>query len=449
MHVNQLRRLLAFATLFIGLAYGTVLQAATPLPNRAPQQSVGTVNCASSTCHGSVTPWSESHVLQNEYTTWLRLDRHAKAYATLLRPQSRRIAKNLGLKEPAHEAKVCLDCHAHNPAPQQRGERHMASDGVGCEACHGPAEKWIKSHTAPNATHAQNVANGLYPLDKPVEQAKLCLSCHFGDETRFVTHRIMGAGHPRISFELDTFSAIAPAHYKIDDDWRKRKGEYDSAKIWVIGQALASKQLLDTLVDPKRGRDGMFPELVLFDCHSCHHPMSEQKWSPRLGVGPGRIRLNDSNLLMLRAIVRAYDPGRADSFSSRINALHQAVSGDGAGDPHALARKLSASIGEYISKFEKDSFNQKFLRGVLKSLIDETSSGSYTDYAGAEQAYLSISSLASSLTRQGGMKSPEQVNRRLTSMRNVLADENRFRPDAFKAELAALRTLISPASGKD
>ena len=57
----------------------------------------------------------------------------------------------------------------------------------------------------PDATHAGNVARGLYPTSDPVAQARLCLSCHFGNRDKFVTHRMMGAGHPRMSFELETF----------------------------------------------------------------------------------------------------------------------------------------------------------------------------------------------------------------------------------------------------
>lgn len=419
--------------------------AAADLPNTAPHQSIGTVNCASSTCHGSVTPWQDSTVLQNEYTTWLRLDKHAKAYAVLLNDRSKRIAKNLGLKEPAQQAKICLDCHAHNPAPALRGERHSLLDGVGCEACHGPAEKWIKSHANPGATHAQNVANGMYPTERPREQARLCLSCHFGDASRFVTHRIMGAGHPRISFELETFAAIAPAHYRIDDNWRKRKGEYDSIKIWAIGQALAAQQLLDALADPKRGRDGLFPELVLFDCQSCHHPMSEQKWSPRLGVGPGRMRLNDSNLLMLRAIVRATDPARADAFNAKVRMLHHAVSGDAdahGADPLALAKDLSSSIDGTITRIETQQFDVSHLKKILAALIAEAEDGHYSDYAGAEQAYMAISNVAASLARQGGVKSAGEVNRRLAAMRNLLANEERYRPELFGKELAALRKAV-------
>ena len=50
---------------------------AQPLPYQAPGQHVGVVNCASSLCHGSVSPWKDAHILQNEYVTWSRVDKHA------------------------------------------------------------------------------------------------------------------------------------------------------------------------------------------------------------------------------------------------------------------------------------------------------------------------------------------------------------------------------------
>ncbi|NBR98779.1 MAG: hypothetical protein EBT54_06355, partial [Betaproteobacteria bacterium] len=93
----------------------SVLGAAAALMLVAAPVQARTTNCASSTCHGSITPWDGSHVLQNEYTTWVRMDKHTRAYQVLLNDTSKRIAKNLGLTEGAHKAKICLDCHAHNP----------------------------------------------------------------------------------------------------------------------------------------------------------------------------------------------------------------------------------------------------------------------------------------------------------------------------------------------
>ncbi|HEX4918811.1 MAG TPA: multiheme c-type cytochrome, partial [Limnobacter sp.] len=268
------------------LALGTNLLLAAPaaglaqtMPHQSPHQSVGTVNCASSTCHGSIAERTATPVLQNEYTTWLREDPHTQAYAVLKNAQSQRIAKNLGLAQPAHEAKVCLDCHSHNVPASKQGPRFDKSDGVNCEACHGPAEKWIKTHVEPKASHAKNIENGLYPTSDPYAAAKLCTSCHVGDSSRPITHQIMGAGHPRISIEVETFMALEPPHYRIDEDWVKRKGAYDAGKIWAMGQFASSANLLELIADTKRNRQGIMPELMMFDCHACHSPMSKKDWS--------------------------------------------------------------------------------------------------------------------------------------------------------------------------
>jgi len=210
---------------------------------------------------------------------------------------------------------------------------------------------------------------------------------------------------------------------------------------------------LDALADPKRGRDGLFPELALFDCHACHHPMSEKKWTPRLGVGPGRMRLNDSNLLMLRAIVRAIDPSGANAFSAQVAQLHQAVAGNTASgmagrsaDPLALASALSATIQRYIDKLEQQRFTPLMQRAVLLGLIDEAKRQQFSDYAGAEQAYMAISSLSSSLAKQGalgGAAGVAEMNRKLTALRVSLANEDAFKPDVFANGLQGLSRTIS------
>lgn len=415
------------------------------MPQDSQHQTLGVVNCTSSMCHGATEAWKDSRILHTEYTTWVRLDRHARAYNVLMNDVSKRIAKKMGLEKPAHESKICLDCHAHNPPADKRGERFVMSDGVSCEACHGPAEKWMKTHVAPNATHEQNIADGLYPTDRPVAMAQLCLSCHFGNENKLVTHRIMGAGHPRLSFDLDTFAAIQPPHYKFDDS-KDGKGSRDGVQIWAIGQAIAARELLNTLVDPKRGHDGLFPELVLFDCHACHHPMSEKKWQPRTGTGPGRVRLNDSNLLMVRSIVKVVSPAQSAAFNAQILLVHKAVSGDpdakGA-DPLVEARNLSAMLDAQIKQFEQFNFTRAELTKVLRNLIDEGLSNGYTDYAGAEQAFMAVSSVSSFLQKQGGVSASREVNSVLSSMRKTLANDERYSPDQFKSDLTKLKNLMA------
>jgi hypothetical protein len=426
-------------------AMGVARAAQAPeLPYRSEAKSLGVVTCASELCHGSISPWKGSNVLQNEYVTWSRVDKHAtRAYAVLLTERSKRIAANLGMKEPPERAKLCLDCHAFDPPPKLRGERFKVEDGVSCEACHGPAEDWIERHVQAGATHADNVAHGLYPLEKPVAQARLCLSCHFGNADKFVTHRMMGAGHPRMSFELDTFAATEPAHYAIDADWHERKGEWDTVRTWAIGQALAASELLDVLLDPKRSRDGLFPELVVFDCNACHHPMSQRRWTPALGTSPGHIRLNDSNLLMVGAIVRQALPAEeAGRFDRELAELRRAVAGDG-GDALAAARTLHGELDALVPRLAVHRFRNDDLRAMVANLASASGDGAYHDYADAEQAAMAIASLLDYLARQRALADVRAVNAALDRVYDAVKSDEEYRPERFRAALAALRERVA------
>jgi hypothetical protein len=416
------------------------------LPYHSPNETLGTVTCASSLCHGAIKLWKESPILQNEYVTWSRTDKHTRTYNVLLNEKSKRIVKNLGLKEAAHEAKICLDCHAHNIPVALRGERFKLSDGVVCEACHGPAEKWIKPHVNPvgdpAAHHAANVEHGLYPTSDATARAKLCLSCHFGNKDKLVTHRIMGAGHPRMSFELDTFTEIAPKHFVIDKDYAERKQVWEGAKTWAIGQALAVAEVMDIMQDEKRGRDGLFPELVLFDCHACHHPMSELRWKPKSAFGPsaspGLVRLNDANMLMLRAVSNALDPKLGERVREQTQKLHRAVAGEGNPLAEAAALKKLATT-EVVPMIAKSEFSAATVSRVLQSVIDDGLAGHYSDYAAAEQATMAMASVSSFLEKQGGMKSPAAFNAGLKKLNGTLVNDEKFQPAQFVAQLRDLR----------
>jgi len=385
-----------------------------PLPYRSSDKSMGVVTCASALCHGSVEPFKESNVLQTEYVTWSRVDKHARAYKVLFNERSARIAKNLGLGN-AYAEKICLDCHTHNIATARRGARFQLDDGVSCEACHGPSERWLSKHAEEGATHAGNRDAGLYPTDDPVERARLCLSCHFGNSDRFVTHRMMGAGHPRISFELETFTMFEPAHFKMDADWEKRKRLWSGVKVWAIGQALVVSEMMDVLADPKRGRDGLFPELVLFDCHACHHPMVDKRWVPRVpGLGPGVVRLNDSSMLMTRAVARAVDARLGERIASTMVRLQQ----------------TKATLGPAE------------LRGVLVALIAEGLDGQFRDYAGAEQATMAIGSVANFAYQKGALKSARDINAGLAGLQIAVANDETYSPSQFEAALRDFRRIL-------
>lgn len=417
------------------------------LPDQARAQTLGVVTCASSLCHGSIAGWDGSPVQQNEYIVWSRLDKHARAYALLLNDKSRAIAAKLNLPQPAHQSQVCLDCHAHRPAEAapKPAPAHSVADGIGCEGCHGPAQRWIAPHTAPGASHASNIRSGLYPVDQPLARAKLCLSCHFGSTDKYVSHRIMAAGHPRMSFEMETFTHLQPAHFTLDADYIRRKGNIDGVRIWAIGQAVAVSTQLDILLDPRRGRDGAFPELTLFDCHSCHHPMADTRWKPSTAFGksvsPGLVRLNDSGMLMVRLMLRQVDPPLGERFSQAVLQLNQAVAGNGDLREKALALKTLAN--DAARQLAANGVSRDNLRAMALALVDDGLAGAYPDYAGAEQAAMALGSVVNTLHKLGQLKSAAELNKGLEQIRAVLQYDEAYKPVEFQDRLRLFRPLVA------
>jgi len=430
----------------LGLLWAAAAQAQTApaLPFTAPAVHLGVSSCAGSSCHGALEPWPNSTVAQNEFIIWQEKDPHAKAYKTLMSAESKRIAQNLGLNN-AYEADMCLDCHADNVPEDRRAKGFQISDGVGCEACHGGAVDWLGVHVSGQADHAKNVAAGLFPTEQPLARAKLCLSCHLGDKDRVITHRIMGAGHPRLGFELDTYTMTQPAHFRTDADYAQRKGMPDHIKTWALGQVVAVDAVMEAMLDPKRNQDGIFPELVFFDCHSCHHPMSNVRWAPREGHAvPGVPRLNDANLVMLAALLDKSDAAMAQQLRARTKALHQA-SLKGHDATLAAVRDMRAMTGPLITKFNAMQFQSGDLRGVMAALIERGLKGDYTDYAAAEQATMALSSVldAMKLARLIGEPQYKDLAGVLNQAYTAVEKDEAYDPKKFMAALQAFGAAMT------
>lgn len=411
-------------------------------PAMAQDVHLGVKSCGSSGCHGQVAS-SSSPVLLNEYVTWQKYDKHARAYQVLLEPRSVRIAKNLGLKN-AHEAKICLDCHADNVPQNQRGPQFVLADGVGCEACHGPGSApWMGLHIG-GSSHQVNVENGLLPLEDPVVRAEMCLDCHLGNSNQFATHEIMGAGHPRISFEVDSFTDFQPAHYVIDDDYRKRKKVVNGVKTWAIGQALMVERRMNLMLDSKYAGNGLFPELAFFDCHSCHHPMSESlptkngnfpaAWSPRpgTGVGPGVVKFNDSNMLMLKIALDMAGSGLADKMASDMKALHKAAQTSRAAMTSAASAARETARAAVKALSAKEVGKAEMMKAA-KTLAQQSSQGFFADYESAEQATMALGAFVEAMRVAGHIDSAgyDNLSKRMEGVYGAVSDDEAFIRGAF------------------
>ncbi|PLW68634.1 multiheme c-type cytochrome [Pseudohalioglobus lutimaris] len=419
----MVRGKLALSLLFLSL--GLKAQQ-LPLPEAGADVHEGVASCSTSVCHGKSSPEPGSTVWLNEYRIWLRQDYHSRAYRTLQTDQSRAIARKLGLPSAAG-AKICLDCHADNVASEARGRRFQISDGVGCEACHGGAGRWLESHAEQGTNHADNLAKGMYPTEEPLARARLCLSCHLGTRDKFATHRIMGAGHPRLSFELETFTVNQPAHYEVDSDYRERKPAIASVNMWLAGLSVTAMAQLELLQESWFTDPGLIPELSFYQCHACHHPMDDLRWQREgadQALPPGAVRLNDGSLVVLIAVIKTGKLGEAGALDNALRSLHTA-SLESREAVVAKARSLHdllAPMAEKLSGSNYDSTTMERLRG---GLLQRAAAGQFRHFTAAEQVFLGVETLGLALGDAG------TYEKAMDAWFESVRDENRFVPKQF------------------
>jgi hypothetical protein len=244
----------------------------------------GTHTCSNQGCHGGLdvdeTPRSRS-----SFTRWLQRDPHADAYEALKGELAQRMAKLLNF-DVASDAR-CLACHvsptALGPGPQAARERAF---GIGCEACHGSAAKWLGPH---RDWQSQGLSNkdqyDKHSMTWLVDlrlRAEVCVDCHVGAPAqggmpaREVTHDFIAAGHPRLMFEFGSYQANLPRHWA-----EKEQGRDFEARSWLVGQAVSAAAALRLLCDqtsPARRAD--WPELAAYDCYACHRSLDSDSGRP-------------------------------------------------------------------------------------------------------------------------------------------------------------------------
>ena len=227
---------------------------------------------------------------------------------------------------------------------------------------------------------------------------EVCLQCHLGTQDRFATHRIMGAGHPRLRFELDTFTANQPAHFTVDADYVRRKGRVEDVNLWVSGQMQGALRFVTLMQGPYFHSENMMPEFSFYDCYSCHHPIDKDnlRWtSQRAGPGipPGTLRVQKAQLVMLEALADATgSPDAAQQLSQATASLVEAGQRD-IGQAKAAAAKVAEWLRAHEG-WETRAYSRAETEQLRKELLRYGAADKAGDFLTAEQVVLGVESLS-------------------------------------------------------
>jgi hypothetical protein len=198
--------------------------------------------------------------------------------------------------------------------------------------------------------------------------------------------------------------------------------------LWVTGQLESAKRSLSLVDTPLLTASGMVPEFAFYDCFGCHHAIDKAslRWSRERagsGIGPGTLRLQHQNLLMLRAVVETIAPDTLAGWDSAIEELVRAGQSDPAG-LRLAAQKLLERLRAH-DDWSSRTYSVAEVARVRKTLVQYAGMDKASDFASAEQVVLGTDSLSHTLNDY------DQRKRALDALYERVQSPTTFNPAQF------------------
>jgi hypothetical protein len=347
----------------------------------------------------------------------------------------------LGIKDPSSSEK-CLVCHGSVVQTTRGAEpTYSALEGVGCEACHGPAEKYLTEHYLPEwlaRSPQAKEADGLRNTKDLAVRAQTCTPCHVGAPGQEVDHDLIAAGHPMLRFNFASYLAgYTGRHWSVAKDKQGRPGfESTALETGKIEAERAALKLLAHRAEHGVSGDRPWPEFSEYDCHSCHAGWLDPSWRPQTRPRdrkPGQVRWG------------SWYFGRDGDLpaAAQIDSLRRAAERPTpTGVKEAAELALSALPSAAASPVSLDECRKQLLA------LTDAKSAAGDSWEGARQRYLSIVAYVEAMrdltASAKGTASWRQdaVLSSLKAMDAATVDWRKFRPDVFRQKLAELRAAL-------
>jgi hypothetical protein len=404
-----------------------------------------------------VKPITGSRILQNEYSTWIIQDKHSRAYQALTGDVGERMARILKLGGRAEEAPKCLACHALYTTAEQRGRAFEISEGVSCENCHGPASGWLGPHTTRTWPHEKSVALGMHDTRNVLHRTEKCLECHLGTKNKFVDHEMLAAGHPDLYFELDSFSAVMPRHWKSPRESEPGKPVEDTVWVgvreWSAGQAVQLRVAMERLIWRARNerfdKKEVWPEYSELSCFACHHSLGPAKDSWRqehayVGRRPGDPAWNSSRYAVFRLLVKQMDSSNAQDLDhqmlsvscemSKVNPDRNVVAAAA-----SAAAPLAQRIAERLATMQYD---RAVALRMLQQISDDAENIALADERAAEQAAMALDSLYIAYSKDAKPSNAPEVRAAINALFQQLENPSSYNADQFASSLHQIRAML-------
>jgi hypothetical protein len=251
---------------------------------------------------------------------------------------------------------------------------------------------------------------------------------------------MIAAGHPDLYFELASFTAAMPRHWKEEDPLAR-------VRTLAVGQAV---QLREQLLRVARNAQGnSWPEYADLDCFACHHGLTnaENSWRQELGYAgrrAGSPPWNLSRYAVLRHIVSEVDRENASRLNSEIEKLYGMMSAANADRNHAAAqaRTTAEMAGRVAQQISSASFDAARTRRMLQAIARDGDAISRQGERAAEQSAMALQSLYVAYAAQASGGNDVQIHAALKNLFQLIENPSAYNAPKFADAMRALSQVL-------
>jgi hypothetical protein len=268
---------------------------------------------------------------------------------------------------------------------------------------------------------------------------------------------MIAAGHPDLYFELDSFSAVMPRHWKTPRESAPGKPAEDAAWVgvrdWSTGQAVQLRGAMERLTWRAKGervdKKDVWPEYSELSCFACHHSLGPAKDSWRqehgyAGRRPGDPAWNASRYAVFRLLAKEVDPSGAQELEKQLGEVTAEMSKL---NPDrtvvAVAATAAAPVAERIAeRLAGMGYDQAIALRTMQSIAENAETISLADERAAEQATMAMDSLYIAYSKETKPANAAEVRTAINGLFQQLENPSTYNADQFAASLRRIRTML-------
>jgi cytochrome c556 len=252
-------------------------------------------------------------------------------------------------------------------------------------------------------------------------------------------------------FELDSFSAVMPRHWKVPRETSPgvpaENDAWSGVREWGTGQAIQLRASMERLAWRAKGKN--WPEYSELDCVACHHSLTapEQSWRQERGYTgrrPGDPPWNSSRYAVFRELAHQVDNDTASRLDDQIAQLTKLMSQlNPDRDAVAAASASTTALANQIAtKIEAQPYDAALTLRLLQKISADADEISNEGERTAEQAAMALDSLFIAYARTEKPGNAADVRAAINGLFQQLENPSNYNPADFSRQVRKVGSLL-------